>query len=154
MKKQTLLFSLLILATQLFAQVPNYVPTNGLVGWWGFNGNANDESGNGNNGTVNSATLTTDRFGNANKAYSFDGVNDQINIPSSNSIANFPNGQSISFWMKISAYPIDGKEHYIIDKTGASGTAKFYQVFISDYLNLDVLVIDIVNLNQFLRKVH
>ena len=31
------------------AQVPNYVPTNGLVGWWPFNGNANDESGNGNN---------------------------------------------------------------------------------------------------------
>jgi hypothetical protein len=35
------------------AQVPSYVPTNGLVGWWPFNGNANDESGNGNNGTVN-----------------------------------------------------------------------------------------------------
>jgi hypothetical protein len=58
--------------------VPNYVPTNGLVGWWPFNGNANDESGNGNNGTVNGATLTTDRFGNANKAYSFDGNADNI----------------------------------------------------------------------------
>ena len=51
--------------------VPNYVPTNGLVGWWPFNGNANDESGNNNNGTVNGATLTTDRFGNAGKAYDF-----------------------------------------------------------------------------------
>ena len=56
-----------------FAQVPNYVPTNGLVGWWPFNGNANDESGNGNNGIVNGATLTTDRNGNINSAYSFDG---------------------------------------------------------------------------------
>jgi len=28
------------------AQIPNYVPSNGLVGWWPFNGNANDESGN------------------------------------------------------------------------------------------------------------
>ncbi|MFY7943724.1 MAG: LamG-like jellyroll fold domain-containing protein, partial [Crocinitomicaceae bacterium] len=45
---------------------------------WPFNGNANDESGNGNNGTVNGATLTTDRFGNANKAYSFDGNADNI----------------------------------------------------------------------------
>ena len=36
-----------------FAQVPIYTPTNGLVGWWGFNGNANDGSGNGNNGAVN-----------------------------------------------------------------------------------------------------
>jgi hypothetical protein len=44
-----------------FAQVPSYVPTNGLVGYWPFNGNANDASVNGNNGTVNGATLTTDR---------------------------------------------------------------------------------------------
>jgi len=38
---------------------------DGLVAYYPFNGNANDESGNGNNGTVNGATLTTDRFGNA-----------------------------------------------------------------------------------------
>jgi hypothetical protein len=50
----------------------------GLVAYYPFNGNANDESGNGNNGTVNGATLTTDRFDNSNKAYSFDGVNDYI----------------------------------------------------------------------------
>jgi hypothetical protein len=52
---------------------------NGLVGYWPFCGNANDESGNGNNGTVNGATLTEDRFGVANAAYSFDG-NDDINF--------------------------------------------------------------------------
>jgi len=46
---------------------------DGLVAYYPFNGNANDESGNGNNGTVYGATLTTDRFGNTNKAYSFDG---------------------------------------------------------------------------------
>jgi hypothetical protein len=56
-----------------FAQVPSYVPTNGLVGWWPFNGNANDESGNGNNGTPTGCQLTTDRVGNSNRAYSFDG---------------------------------------------------------------------------------
>jgi hypothetical protein len=68
------------LTVNLWGQVPNYVPTNGLVGFWPFNGNANDESGNGNNGTVNGATLTTDRFGVANRAYSFDGVDDFISI--------------------------------------------------------------------------
>ncbi|MEN9304541.1 MAG: hypothetical protein RL264_2970 [Bacteroidota bacterium] len=68
------------MTANVMAQVPSYVPTNGLVGWWPFNGNANDESGNGNNGTVNGATLTTDRFGNAGKAYSFDGVNDYIDF--------------------------------------------------------------------------
>ena len=73
MKKTTTIILAVLFTANLMAQVPNYVPTNGLVGWWPFNGNANDESGNGNNGTVNGATLTTDRFGNANKAYSFDG---------------------------------------------------------------------------------
>lgn len=63
----------LSMTASVMAQVPSYVPTNGLVGWWPFNGNANDESGNGNNGTVNGATLTADRFGNTNKAYSFNG---------------------------------------------------------------------------------
>jgi hypothetical protein len=53
---------------------------NGLVGYWPFCGNANDASGNGNNGTVNGATLTTDRFGNSNGAYSFNGVNNNINL--------------------------------------------------------------------------
>lgn len=63
------------------AQVPSYVPTNGLVGWWGFNGNANDESGNSNNGTVTGATLSTDRFGNTNTAYSFNGTSNYIDAP-------------------------------------------------------------------------
>ena len=61
----------------------NNLPTDGLVGWWPFNGNANDESGNGNNGTVNGASLTTDRNGSLNSAYSFNGVSSiKVNTPS------------------------------------------------------------------------
>jgi hypothetical protein len=63
------------LTAATMAQVPNYLPTNGLVGWWPFNGNANDESGNGNNGTVNGASLTSDRFGISNSAYVFNSGN-------------------------------------------------------------------------------
>jgi hypothetical protein len=70
----------------------------GLVGYWPFNGNANDESGNGNNGTVNGATLTTDRFGNAGKAYSFDGVNNFMEVLHNSSL-NLPNG-TINLWFK------------------------------------------------------
>lgn len=118
------------------------IPTNGLVGWYPFNGNANDESGNSNNGMVNGAILTTDRFGNLEKAYYFKGVDAQINVPSSSSISNFPNGQTLAFWMKISAFPTDGKEHYMIDKTDNSGipNTKFYQAFISDYGQIDNIV--------------
>lgn len=43
---------------------------DGVVAYYDFNGDANDIVG-GNNGTVTGATLTTDRFGIANRAYSF-----------------------------------------------------------------------------------
>ncbi len=56
------------------------IPTEGLVAYYPFNGNANDESGNGHHGTVYGAWLTNDRFGNANSAYSFDGNNDYIDV--------------------------------------------------------------------------
>lgn len=46
--------------------------TNGLVAYYPFNGNANDASGNGDNGTVIGATLSADRFGTLRSAYSFD----------------------------------------------------------------------------------
>jgi hypothetical protein len=99
--KLTITTLFLLLTTISFAQIPSYVPTNGLVGWWPFNGNANDESGNGNNGTVNGATLTVDRFGVADKAYSFDGVNDFIEIANNNLIN--PGNISISLWIKPNA---------------------------------------------------
>ena len=44
---------------------------NGLIAYYPFCGNANDASGNGNNGVVTGATLTNDRFGNFNSAYNF-----------------------------------------------------------------------------------
>ena len=77
MKKKNLLLTAIAifgLATITMAQVPSYVPTTGLVGWWPFTGNAIDSSGNANNGTVNGATLTIDRFGNNNNAYEFNGT--------------------------------------------------------------------------------
>ena len=96
-----LLMTLLLVHVQVFGQsVPSYVPTNGLVGWWGFNGNAQDGSGNGNHGTVNGATLTTDRFGNQNGAYSFDGVDDFISVSECVQIPLSSNNRTCSFWIK------------------------------------------------------
>src|SRR3990170_4735591 len=69
---------------------------NGLVAFYPFNGNANDESGNGNNGVVNGATLTTDRLGKADSAYSFDGVNDYIGQKETLSVVNT---FAISVWI-------------------------------------------------------
>jgi hypothetical protein len=87
-----------LLALPAAAQIPAYVPTDGLVGWWPFNGNANDESGNGNDGVVNGATLAADRNGVSNAAYSFDGTSSVINVPSSQSL-NIADSITISAWL-------------------------------------------------------
>jgi hypothetical protein len=76
---------------------------NGLVGYWPFCGNANDESGNGNDGTVNGANLTEDRFGESNAAYDFDGVDDFIEVADDNSL-DISNQYSFSLWVKLSDY--------------------------------------------------
>ena len=58
-----------------------------MLAYYPFNGNYNDESGNGNNGTAkNGAFLTTDYIGRANKAAGFDGFNDYVIVPGSNKL--------------------------------------------------------------------
>ncbi len=111
-------------ATITSAQVPSYVPTTGLVGYWPFNGNANDESGNGNNGTVNGAILTSDRFSILNSAYFFDGsITSNISVPHSNQFDfSINNIQSISLWVKVNSLPAVGAEYYILKKQTGSGT--------------------------------
>ncbi len=61
------------------------IPTNGLVGYWGFdNGDARDDSGNGNNGTIHGGVKFVD--GVKGKAASFDGVNDYILVANNKSL--------------------------------------------------------------------
>lgn len=72
--------------------------TDGLVAYYPFSGNANDESGNGNNGIVSGATLTSDRFGHADSAYSFDGVTNYIQVPSSQSL-EIQDAITLSAWV-------------------------------------------------------
>lgn len=73
-------------------------PTNGLLAYYPFNGNANDESGNGNNGTVIGASVTTDRHGNADRAYHFNGINNYINIPHTSALMLTGVDFTISVW--------------------------------------------------------
>jgi hypothetical protein len=90
---------------------------NGLVACYPFNGNSNDESGNNNNGTVNGATLTTDRFGKANGAYNFDGSS-LISIDP----AHFQN-QSYTYatWVKLDNLPSENDNNCFITIGGAGG---------------------------------
>jgi len=99
------------------------VSSQDLVAYYSFDGTAQDMSGWGNHGTVNGATLTTDRDGNANSAYSFDG-NDWMTMPlySLQGLSGMTKG-SFSSW----AYFTTNGQEAIIDKT-TTGTKNYFQL--------------------------
>ena len=73
---------------------------DGLVAYYPFNGNANDESGCGNDGTVYDAGLAADRFGNPQSAYYFDGMEDYIRIENDETLN--PDSISVAAWFQYS----------------------------------------------------
>ena len=97
---------------------------NGLVAYYPFNGNANDESGNGFNGTASGATLTKDRFNNSNSAYYFNG------IPGTNIQTNHPgvlgnNSRTISLWSRKTQQEYNGSYLISWGKETGTGGARF-----------------------------
>ena len=103
MKKIILVLMCICLVQISQSQIPSYVPKDSLVGWWPFNGNANDESGNGHNGNSKNTTLTTDRLGKSNAAFFFNGQeNSNGSQITTDSFFNIGWKQySISFWFKL-----------------------------------------------------
>ena len=90
-------FNLSDITSITFTNSWNDLPTEGLVAYYPFNGNANDESGNGYNVTNYGANLTTDRFGNENSAYIFNGENDWMDFPDNIIMPSL--NFSIVFWI-------------------------------------------------------
>lgn len=90
---------LIFTSSTIYSQgIPVYVPTTGLIGWWPFNGSANDLSQSLNHGNVFGAQLCPDRFSQPNSAYSFNGTNSYIQMLNSGPLNS--NNRSISFWIK------------------------------------------------------
>ncbi len=92
----------------------NWIPSDGLVAYFPFNGNANDESGNGHNGNVNKALLTADRYGIPNKAYLFNDSTSYIVISNSNSLLPDNGSFTISFWVYFISLG-SGAETWVLD---------------------------------------
>ena len=85
--------------------IPNYIPTDGLIGWWPFNGNADDESMNGNSAINHGCKLTTDRFGIKNSAYYFVGIYSHIEVEMQNTSLQLNNNFTISVWTNLKFNP-------------------------------------------------
>lgn len=106
------------------------IPTDSLRGYWPFSGNANDESGNGHDGTVYGAYIgdSLDRNGQTNKCYYFDGSGDYIAINNDPDFSftnvSVDSAFSISLW----AYSNDVTAKTLIYKGNAAATAREYQI--------------------------
>lgn len=83
------------------------VPTNGLVAYYPFNGNANDLSGNGNTGFTTNISSTTDRKGNSAGAFLFNGSTSSVEIQHTSNLA-FSNNYSISVYVRHSSVSRSG----------------------------------------------
>jgi hypothetical protein len=128
MKKLIISMMLLICAVSLNAQTTWLENDSNLVGYYPFNENANDESGNRNNGIVNGAKLTTDRFGKLNSAYEFNGINNTIDIPNSYTL-DFSNDKfTLSFWMKPTNKNINSGE-FINKYSGVGRTVCGFMIY-------------------------
>ncbi len=92
-------------------------PTNGLVVYFPFSGNAKDSSSNKTHGTTYNVSLTTDRFGKANSAYSFNGSNAYVQFPTTNVLNN---RYTYSLWAYLTALPPSGDYTFALN-IGSSG---------------------------------
>lgn len=97
----------------------------GLVAYYPFNGNANDASRYENHGTVNGATLATDRFDNQDSAYWFNGNDSDIRV-SNNALINMSNQITVAAWI----YPEAQKTQHIVRK-GSSPRSVPYGLLLS-----------------------
>jgi len=148
--KVFILMLLLALPCGAFAQLP----TSGLVAWYPFCGNANDYSGNGYNLTDSGAILTTDRFGSANCAYYFNGIDNELYL---NSILPLPSSDfTMSFWLV--ADTIQDAEVVYNGNTNIDGVGIIYDngAFLPGYnvTMLEEYICDCITVYEPLRQWH
>ncbi|MCA1919876.1 MAG: T9SS type A sorting domain-containing protein [Flavobacterium piscis] len=127
MKKNYLLLIIILCSTNLFGQIP----TDSLVGFWKFNGNAIDGSTFNNDGTpVNGATYTFDRFNVSDRALKLIKNQQQyVSIPNNSSL-KVDNELTISFWAKRTTFG-GGVVDQVLNKGGdwITGNCNYGLVF-------------------------
>jgi hypothetical protein len=117
----------------------------GLTAYYTFDGNADDKSGNGYDGTVHGAAMTQDRFGKINAAYSFNGTSDYIDCGAVNPVTG--NHFTLSVWIYftdiVSSFVIDGwYGSTVIMKGNQSGTSGSYGINIANYVQGEAITFE------------
>ena len=114
-KLMTLCMAMCCLCFEAIAQnLPNYVSSDGLMGWYAMDGNALDFSSNQSNGIIDGAVAGVNRLGETNAALMFGmGASESISrmiLPGL--VTDVSNSFSVSFWGKPAEsviFPIQGQ---------------------------------------------
>ncbi|MEL7119781.1 MAG: hypothetical protein AAFO07_10080 [Bacteroidota bacterium] len=128
------------------------VPTDGLVGYWNFNGNYEDSSGNENHASNTGTTLSFDRFGNEVSSVRFDDFGDYLEIINSASISldGLTDDYTISLWYN-STDPITSgnASAYVFNKwDGRRETPAPYAMLIFDTDTLKCWIDAVTNISD------
>ncbi|SHG12443.1 leucine-rich repeat domain-containing protein [Flavobacterium johnsoniae] len=136
---KTKLLLLLLLANFLIysqtSNIPANVPSNGLIFYYPFNGSVSDVSGNNINGNPNNLTLVSDRFGNGNAAYSFNGINSTMQPYLANS-PQVNNTRTITGWFKINKPVSESFDFALINYGNNPDTAFRISFYSKGYLDV------------------
>ncbi len=135
MKHNDLLLLLVVLGLQwcfqpVAAQVPANVPVSGLVGWYPFNGNADDQSGNHHDGKIYFAQFAQDRFGTLNAAVAFNGFNAYID---SNIDTLQARGLTLSCWFSTTSVSQE-LQGLVVARNPGNGATGLYLLNGQDYI--------------------
>lgn len=127
------ILSIVAVLMVLTVNLSNADINNGLVAYYPFNANADDESGNANHCAAMGATLTVDRNGNASSAYQFDGVSDYLDCTTTASL-NLSTAITVSAWIKPDDTPADWEA--IVSRWSGSQHFETFGLYINSVLEL------------------
>jgi hypothetical protein len=99
----------------LLVNIANAGINEGLIAWYGLNGNATDLSGNSRNGTTYNTTSTIDRFGNVNSALLFNGSNSWVGLPNNTPIWLSQNDFTVSAWVRFDRAPLSSSHDFVLN---------------------------------------
>lgn len=107
--------------------MPPSLLRDGLVAEYRFDRNAADTSDSGRHGVVHGATLTTDRFGSADHAYHFDGIDDYIEVaPPPEFASEF---LTVSVWVRCDSRDFRGWTNCIVAQDDGNDEDQSRRVF-------------------------
>lgn len=133
MRKQLLLLTFAIFFNAYcIAQLPSYVPTSQLKGWWPFHGSLADSSGNNNNGSSSAVSYVSDRFGATGNAVDFSGGSSHVEIP--NLPVNINGNYSVNYWMKLKTYTNYGVVMHFHPGTDCGNNPQIWEQYDSLYI--------------------